>query len=226
MNKKNKFDKMANSWWDLDGSSKFLHKMNPVRIKYISLRSQGIFGKKILDIGCGAGILSEGLSKEGGMVTGIDTSKKMIHHAKYHAKKNKIKVSYIHEDAKTHLKKYKKFYDIITCMEVLEHVEYPKDIINSCSHLIKDKGDIFFSTINRTAKSFFYSIILAEYILKIIPKKTHDFSKFITPSELLDLIDNTSLKEKDIIGLCYNPILKKFYLSKCVDTNYIIHIKN
>ncbi|MDQ1237489.1 MAG: bifunctional 2-polyprenyl-6-hydroxyphenol methylase/3-demethylubiquinol 3-O-methyltransferase UbiG [Wigglesworthia glossinidia] len=214
---------MASKWWDINGVSKFLHLMNPIRTKYIIDTCQGIFKKKILDVGCGAGILSESLYYAGGIVTGLDISSNMIYEAKMHAKIKNINIKYINEDILQHCIKNSEYYDIVVCMEVLEHIERPIEIVNLCSKLIKPGGNLFFSTINRTLKSFFTVIFLAEYLLRCIPIKTHNFSQLITPSELLSWIDCTSLNIKNIIGIKYNPFIKKFYLSSDISTNYIVH---
>ncbi|WP_348666504.1 bifunctional 2-polyprenyl-6-hydroxyphenol methylase/3-demethylubiquinol 3-O-methyltransferase UbiG [Arsenophonus symbiont of Ornithomya chloropus] len=217
-----KFNSIASQWWNQKKS--FLHKINPLRLNYILKNANGIFGKKILDIGCGGGILSESMYKEGGIVTGIDITPQMIKSAKLHALKNKIKIQYIKETAEKHAKKKPNNYDIITCMEILEHVPYPKSIIQACEKLVKPGGHVFFSTINRNNKSWLFAIIAAEYILNIVPKGTHTIKKFIQPSELLSWIDQTSLEEKHIIGLHYNLFSNKFYLGENVDINYILHV--
>ncbi|WMY97219.1 MAG: bifunctional 2-polyprenyl-6-hydroxyphenol methylase/3-demethylubiquinol 3-O-methyltransferase UbiG [Arsenophonus sp.] len=219
------FEKIANHWWNKNNNVYLLHKLNPLRLNYILKHSNGLYKKKILDIGCGGGILSESISKEGGIVTGIDISKKQIEVAKKHALKKKYKINYLVETVEEHIKKKKK-YDVITCMELLEHVPYPKSIIKSCQYLIKSSGDIFISTINRTIQSWFFIIFIGEYVLNYIPKGTHKIKKFIQPSELLEWIDNSSLIAKNITGIKYNPIIKNFQLSSNLNTNYLIHLKN
>ncbi|WMY94852.1 MAG: bifunctional 2-polyprenyl-6-hydroxyphenol methylase/3-demethylubiquinol 3-O-methyltransferase UbiG [Arsenophonus sp.] len=219
-----KFNFIASQWWNKNKSS--LHQINPLRLNFILKHTNGIFGKKILDIGCGGGILSESMHNEGAIVTGIDITPKMIKNAKLHALKKNIKIQYIKETAEKHAKKKSKSYDIITCMEMLEHVPYPKSIIKACEKLIKPGGHIFFSTINRNKKSWLFAIIAAEYILNIVPRGTHNIKKFIQPSELLSWIDQTSLEEQNIIGLHYNPFSNKFYLGENVDVNYILHVSH
>lgn len=221
-----KFDDMASKWWDINGISKFLHLMNPVRTKYIARASRGIFEKKILDVGCGAGILSESLYYEGGIVTGLDISSKMIHEARMHAKVKNINIKYLHEDISDHVENYVQYYDVIVCMEVLEHTHNPMEIIRMCSRLIKPGGDVFFSTISRNLVSFFTIIFLAEYLFRLIPMNTHSFSQFITPSELLNYLDHTNCIAQDVVGIKYNLCKKNFYLSSNVNTNYIIHARS
>ncbi|WMY96634.1 MAG: bifunctional 2-polyprenyl-6-hydroxyphenol methylase/3-demethylubiquinol 3-O-methyltransferase UbiG [Arsenophonus sp.] len=215
-----KFSSIAFQWWD---NKLPLHQINPLRLNYILKNTNGIFEKKVLDIGCGGGILSESMYKEGAIVTGIDITPQMIKTAKLHALKNKMKIQYVQETAEKHAKKKPKSYDIITCMEILEHVPYPESIIKACEKLVKNDGHVFFSTINRNKKSWLFAIIAAEYILNIVPKGTHNIKKFIQPSELLNWIDKTSLKEENIIGLNYNPFINKFYLGENIDINYILH---
>uniref|UniRef100_A0A1A9Z191 Methyltransferase type 11 domain-containing protein n=1 Tax=Glossina pallidipes TaxID=7398 RepID=A0A1A9Z191_GLOPL len=185
---------MASKWWDINGISKFLHLMNPVRTKYIARASRGIFEKKILDVGCGAGILSESLYYEGGIVTGLDISSKMIHEARMHAKVKNINIKYLHEDISDHVENYVQYYDVIVCMEVLEHTHNPMEIIRMCSRLIKP----------------------AEYLFRLIPMNTHSFSQFITPSELLNYLDHTNCIAQDVVGIKYNLCKKNFYLSSNV----------
>ncbi|AFA41153.1 bifunctional 3-demethylubiquinone-9 3-methyltransferase/2-octaprenyl-6-hydroxy phenol methylase [Wigglesworthia glossinidia endosymbiont of Glossina morsitans morsitans (Yale colony)] len=223
--KNSNFDDMASKWWDINGISKFLHLMNPLRTQYITNASQGIFEKKILDIGCGAGILSESLCNAGGIVTGLDISSNMIHEARMHAKIKNLNIRYVNENVLAHIKNHIQYYDTIVCMEVLEHTRHPMEIVHICSQLIKPGGDIFFSTISRTLISFFTIIFLAEYLFRFIPIKTHSFAQFITPCELLAWLDNTGLKAQDIIGIKYNPCTRNFYLSPNVNTNYIIHAR-
>ncbi|ARC53611.1 bifunctional 2-polyprenyl-6-hydroxyphenol methylase/3-demethylubiquinol 3-O-methyltransferase UbiG [Candidatus Riesia pediculicola] len=218
-----KFDKSYFDFYKKSGMYFFLYKMNTLRLEFILDCCNGLFGKKILDVGCGGGILSESMTKKGGIVTGIDMSKKMLEIAKFQASKKKMKISYLLETIEQHVKKNRNKYDIITCMEMLEHVPNPKSIVLSCNKLIKKGGHVLFSTINRSIKSWFFLIFFAEKILKIFPKNTHNVQKFISPCELLDWIDQTKMKEKHIIGLNYNFFLNKFYFRDNLDINYMIH---
>lgn len=220
----NKFDNLSSYWWNDHGNFKLLHYMNVLRLKYIKEKSNGLFGKKVLDVGCGGGILSEAMAKEGAIVTGIDMSIKSIKEANSHALDNSLNINYLYQTIEEHSQYFFRHYDIITCMEVLEHIPYPSSVILHCDKLIKFNGNIFFSTINRNFKSWFITILCAEYILSIIPQNTHNIKNFIRPSELLSWIDDTSLCIKDIVGICYNPFTHKFYLGKNIDVNYMIHI--
>ncbi len=222
----NKFNSISSYWWDKKSKFKSLHQINPLRLNYILEYSNGLFGKHVLDIGCGGGILSESMAKEGAFVTGIDIASEPIKVAQLHALKNNIKITYIQETVENYAKNNNKTYDIITCMETLEHIPNPESIVQSCAKLVKKDGHVFFSTINRNKKSWLLAIIVAEYILKMVPRGTHNLKKFIRPSELLSWIDKTSLTEKNIIGLDYNLINNEFSLGTNIDVNYILHLIN
>lgn len=203
-----------------------LYRINPLRLNYIMQHANGLFSKKVLDVGCGNGILSESMAREGAIVTGIDIATKSLQVAEIRASENKMQINYLQETAENHAEKYSKIYDVITCMEMLEHVPNPESVVQSCAKLVKPGGHVFFSTINRNKKSWLLAIIIAEYILKMVPKGTHDAKKFIRPSELLSWIDKTSLQEKHIIGLHYNPVSDSFYLESNVDVNYMLYLSN
>ncbi|MGP1947297.1 MAG: bifunctional 2-polyprenyl-6-hydroxyphenol methylase/3-demethylubiquinol 3-O-methyltransferase UbiG [Arsenophonus sp. NC-PG7-MAG3] len=222
----NKFSSVSSRWWDETSEFQILHRINPLRLNYILQHANGVFGKKVLDIGCGGGILSESMTKEGALVTGIDMSSELLQVAKLHALENNMKIKYLQITAESYAEKRPQTYDIVTCMEMLEHVPDPESVVQSCAKLVKPGGDVFFSTINRNKKAWLLAIIAAEHILKIVPKGTHDIKKFIKPSELLSWIDKTSLQEQHIIGLHYNPIIDKFSLGSNVDVNYMLHMLN
>ncbi|MGP1930569.1 MAG: bifunctional 2-polyprenyl-6-hydroxyphenol methylase/3-demethylubiquinol 3-O-methyltransferase UbiG [Arsenophonus sp. ET-YP4-MAG3] len=221
-----KFNSISGNCWNQTNEFQSLHQINPLRLNYILKYANGLFGKKVLDIGCGGGILSESMAKEGALVTGIDIGEKLIEAAKLHALACNIEITYLKETAENYAKKHPKTYDIITCMEMLEHVPNPESVVQSCAKLVKPNGHVFFSTINRNKKSWLLAIIIAEHILKIIPKGTHNIKKFIRPSELLNWTDKTSLQEQHIIGFKYNLINNKFSLRSNVDVNYILHLSN
>lgn len=221
-----KFSSIAARWWDQTYECQPLHRINPLRLNYILQHANGLFGKQILDIGCGGGILSESLAKEGALVTGIDIATESLKVAKLHALESNVQINYLQGTAESHAEKHPKTYDIVTCMEMLEHVPDPESIVQSCAKLVKPGGHVFFSTINRSKKAWLLAIIASEYILKMVPKGTHHAKNFIRPSELLNWIDKTSLQEQHIIGLHYNPIRNKFYLGSNVDVNYMLHLSN
>lgn len=221
----NQFNTIATQWWNPNGMLKSLHDINPIRLDYILKHSNGLFGKTILDIGCGGGLLTESMSREGAKVVGLDMSPDLILIAKTHALTQNLSIHYTLETIESHALTHSNHYDIVTCMEVLEHVPDPLSIIKACAQVIKKDGSIFFSTLNRTFKSWLFVIIGAEYILNLIPKGTHKFQKFITPSELLNWIDFTKLKEINITGLYYNPITNQCTLSKDISMNYMLHTK-
>ena len=219
-----KFERIASQWWDKAGEFKPLHQINPLRLNYVLERSQGIFGKKVLDVGCGGGILSESMAKEGGYVTGIDMGKEPLSVARLHALETKTSIEYIQSTAEEHAETHAGTYDVVTCMEMLEHVPDPGSVIAACARLVKPNGHVFFSTLNRNVKSWLLAIVAAEQILGIVPKGTHQHQKFIKPSELLRLINTHGLTEKHITGLHYNPLFDHYSLSnRNVDVNYIVH---
>lgn len=219
----NKFEQMASRWWDMDGDFKPLHDINPLRLKFIMDRVGSLQGKKILDVGCGGGILSESLAKEGAIVTGIDMGEMPLQVAKLHKLESGVDVDYQQTTAEEFAEKHAEEFDVITCLEMLEHVPEPSSIIAACKKLVKPDGDVFFSTINRNPKSFMFAIVGAEYLLQMLPKGTHDFKKFIRPSELEAWSRPHGLEFKDIEGMHYNPLTKKYWMSDNVDVNYIVH---
>ena len=220
-----KFENMAKTWWDPNGSFKPIHLLNPLRLAYILEKSNGLFGKKVLDVGCGGGILSEAMAKQGAVVTGIDMTSEPLEIAKQHAKENSLDIDYQQTTIENFLEKmtacqHEKF-DVITCMEMLEHVPDPLSIIQSCKALLKPDGVLFFSTINRTFKAYMLVIIGAEYVLKMLPKSTHEFEKFIKPAELLAWCDRADLRCTEMKGYHFNPLTEKFWLNNDVSCNYI-----
>ncbi|HCT6761536.1 MULTISPECIES: bifunctional 2-polyprenyl-6-hydroxyphenol methylase/3-demethylubiquinol 3-O-methyltransferase UbiG [Proteus] len=218
-----KFESVASRWWDLEGEFKPLHRINPLRLNYIQERADGLFGKKVLDVGCGGGILSESMARVGAEVTGLDMGKEPLEVARLHSLETSIPVTYIQDTVENHAAEYPQRYDVVTCMEMLEHVPDPSSIVRSCAKLVKPGGHVFFSTINRNKKAWFMLVVGAEYILNMVPKGTHDANKFIRPSELLSWVDETNLRSKNMIGLHYNPITDKFRLAPNVDVNYMVH---
>ncbi|CAM3692669.1 bifunctional 2-polyprenyl-6-hydroxyphenol methylase/3-demethylubiquinol 3-O-methyltransferase UbiG [Vibrio aquimaris] len=218
-----KFEEMASRWWDKEGEFKPLHQINPLRLNYVLDRANGLFGKKVLDVGCGGGILAESMAKEGAIVTGLDMGKEPLEVARLHALETGTELTYIQSTIEDHAVDNQGQYDVVTCMEMLEHVPDPQSVIFACSKLVKPGGHVFFSTLNRNIKSYLFAIVGAEKLLRIVPEGTHDHDKFIRPAELLKMIDHTELTEMSITGLGYNPITDTYKLGKNVDVNYIIH---
>nr|WP_314267756.1 bifunctional 2-polyprenyl-6-hydroxyphenol methylase/3-demethylubiquinol 3-O-methyltransferase UbiG [uncultured Moellerella sp.] len=221
-----KFEAVAAHWWDLEGEFKPLHRINPLRLDYIMQRVDGLFGKKVLDVGCGGGILSESMAREGADVTGLDMGAEPLQVAYLHSLESGIPVEYVQETVEAHAEKFPQTYDVVTCMEMLEHVPDPSSIVRACAKLVKPGGHVMFSTINRNTKAWLMAVVAAEYVMKMVPKGTHDAKKFIRPSELMSWVDQTPLKDRNIIGLHYNPITDKFWLAPNVDVNYMLHTQH
>lgn len=220
-----KFADMASRWWDLNGEFKPLHQINPLRLNYVLDNTNGLFDKIVLDVGCGGGILAESMAREGAIVTGLDMGKEPLEVARLHALETGTTLTYLQSTVEDHAQQYPHHYDVVTCMEMLEHVPDPLSVVKACARLVKPGGHVFFSTLNRNIKSYLFAIVGAEQLLKIVPKGTHDHSKFIRPSELLRMIDQTALQEQGITGLHYNPLTDRYRLGKNVDVNYIIHTR-
>ena len=219
-----KFSALASKWWDLNGEFKPLHDINPVRLSFIEEKSQGLVSKEILDVGCGGGILAESMARAGAQVTGIDLAKDSLDVAKLHGLESGVIVDYELISAEDFARAFPESKDIVTCLEMLEHVPDPASVIRACADIVKPGGRIFFSTINRNLKSWLMAILGAEYILNLVPKGTHNHKKFITPAEMTRWIDNTSLLPREITGLHLNPLNNAYYLSnKNVDVNYILY---
>jgi 2-polyprenyl-6-hydroxyphenyl methylase/3-demethylubiquinone-9 3-methyltransferase len=219
-----KFSALASKWWDLNGEFKPLHDINPIRLSFIEEKSGGLFGKKAIDVGCGGGILSEAMVKLGAEVTGIDLAKDSLEVAKLHGLESGLQVHYEYCSAEQKAEQDPDLFDVVCCLEMLEHVPDPTSVVNACANLVKPGGDVFFSTLNRNIKSWLMAIVGAEYVLNLVPKGTHDHAKFIRPAELSSWIENSALVSKDITGLHLDPLKQHYYLSKKnVDVNYIIH---
>ncbi|HIJ21765.1 MAG: bifunctional 2-polyprenyl-6-hydroxyphenol methylase/3-demethylubiquinol 3-O-methyltransferase UbiG [Gammaproteobacteria bacterium] len=219
-----KFEALAHRWWDRNSEFKPLHDMNPLRLDYIE-RFATMDGARILDVGCGGGILSEGMAKAGAEVTGIDMGEAPLSVAKLHLLESKLEVEYRQISVEDLADETPGSYDIITCMEMLEHVPDPASTIEACSRLVKPEGDLFFSTINRNLKSYLMAIIGAEYILNMLPKGTHEHDKFIKPAEMEQWCRHAALALDDLTGVHYNPLTMIFTLGSNVDVNYFAHAR-
>ncbi|EOB1204037.1 bifunctional 2-polyprenyl-6-hydroxyphenol methylase/3-demethylubiquinol 3-O-methyltransferase UbiG [Photobacterium damselae] len=218
-----KFEDMASRWWDPEGEFKPLHQINPLRLNFVIDKADGLFGKKVLDVGCGGGILAESMAVEGADVTGLDMGKEPLTVARLHALETGVKLEYVQATAEEHAEENPQAYDVVTCMEMLEHVPDPASVITACAKMVKPGGHVFFSTLNRNIKSYLFAIVGAEHLLKIVPKGTHHHEKFIRPSEMMAMIDRTELQDKHITGLHYNPLTNTYRLGTNVDVNYIVH---
>ncbi len=221
-----KFEVLASRWWDRESEFKPLHDINPLRCNYIDSRCP-VAGKKLLDVGCGGGILAEGMAQRGAQVTGLDMGQAPLNVAKLHSLESGLDIDYQQitvEALAAQQTDSEGTYDIITCLEMLEHVPDPASIINACKTLLKPGGQLFLSTINRNPKSYLFAVVGAEYILRMLPKGTHEYSKFIRPAELCGWLRATDLTVLDITGMTYNPLTKNYKLSNSdVSVNYLVH---
>jgi 2-polyprenyl-6-hydroxyphenyl methylase/3-demethylubiquinone-9 3-methyltransferase len=218
----NKFSELAHKWWDKTSEFKPLHDINPLRLDYINA-AVSLNGKRVLDVGCGGGILSESMAHKGAIVTGIDLGEKALKVAQLHSLESGVEVDYRLISAEALATEVQDAYDIVTCLEMLEHVPDPASIVAACAKLVKPGGHVFFSTINRNPKAYLFAVLGAEYILQMLPKGTHDYAKFIKPSELARFARQTDLSVIDQVGMSYNPITRRYWLNNDVSVNYLIH---
>jgi 2-polyprenyl-6-hydroxyphenyl methylase/3-demethylubiquinone-9 3-methyltransferase len=220
-----KFEALASRWWDKNSEFKPLHDINPLRANFIDERSP-VAQKKVIDVGCGGGILAESLAQRGAVVTGIDMGEAPLSVARLHALESGIELTYEQITAEEKSSQMPGEFDVVTCMEMLEHVPDPSSVVRACAQLVKDGGDVYFSTINRNPKAYAFAILGAEYILKLLPKGTHDYSKFIRPSELAKWMRAAGLELQSISGMTYNPLTKHYKLDpNDVSVNYLLHAK-
>jgi 2-polyprenyl-6-hydroxyphenyl methylase/3-demethylubiquinone-9 3-methyltransferase len=216
-----KFSDLAHRWWDPTSEFRPLHEINPLRLEWINARAP-LAGKTIVDVGCGGGILAESMAKKGGKVTGIDLSEKALKVADLHSLESGVQVRYELIAAEELAAREPARYDIVTCMEMLEHVPDPSAIVRACATLVKPGGHVFFSTINRNPKAYLFAVIGAEYLLRMLPRGTHDYAKFITPAELAQSIRQSGMDIGSLKGMSYNPLTKMYSLNQDTSVNYLI----
>lgn len=219
-----KFSQLAHRWWDPGSDFKPLHEINPLRLDWIDSRC-ALSGRKVLDVGCGGGLLAEGMCERGAVVTGIDLSARALGVARLHLLESGCSVDYREVAAEELAASEAGCYDIVTCMEMLEHVPDPASTIAACAALVKPGGHVFFSTLNRNLKSYLFAVVGAEYILKLLPRGTHEYGKFIKPSELARYCRNSALETCEMIGMTYNPLTKIYALGNDTDVNYLVHAR-
>ncbi len=216
-----KFSDLAHRWWDPESDFKPLHEINPLRLDYID-RAAGLNGRSVLDVGCGGGILSESMAARGANVTGIDLSEKALGVARLHLFESRNRVDYQMVSAEEHALERAGSYDVVTCMEMLEHVPDPSSVVQACSKLTRIGGQIFFSTLNRNLKSYVFAVLGAEYVLGLLPRGTHEYGKFIRPAELARYSRSSGLRVDEIVGMSYNPLTRIYALTQDPDVNYLV----
>lgn len=219
-----KFDALADSWWDPEGQSKPLHQINPLRLQFIKDRTI-LKASTIIDVGCGGGILTESLALSGADATGIDMGELPLEIARLHALEAGLKINYQQTTAEAMATNHPAEFDAVTCMEMLEHVPDPQAIIEACAEMVKPGGDVYFSTLNRNPKAWLLAIVGAEYIANMLPKGTHDYARFIKPSELARACREAGLTVSAIAGISYHPLTRKYALTQDVDVNYLMHCR-
>ena len=217
-----RFSELAHRWWDPASDFKPLHDINPLRLDYID-RCAGLSGKTVLDVGCGGGILAESMAQRGAQVTGIDLSDKALKVAQLHVLESGVVLDYRHSSAEDFARERPQHYDIVTCMELLEHVPDPASTVRACATLAKAGGHVFFSTINRNLKSYLFAVVGAEYVLSMLPRGTHRYEKFVKPSELGGFCRQGSLDVREVIGMTYNPLTDRYALGSDTSVNYLMH---
>ncbi len=217
-----KFQAIASRWWDPNSEFKPLHDINPLRLDYIEQQAGGLQGRKVVDIGCGGGLLSEGMAARGAEVTGIDLAEQSLDVARLHLHESGLEVDYRHISAEDFAAQNPAAFDVVTCLEMLEHVPAPQSIVQAAATLLKPGGTLVLSTLNRHPKAFLLAIVGAEYLLKMLPRGTHEYARFIKPSELAQAARNAGLRVTDVSGMSYNPLTRQYRLGRDVDVNYLM----
>jgi 2-polyprenyl-6-hydroxyphenyl methylase/3-demethylubiquinone-9 3-methyltransferase len=216
-----KFSQLAHRWWDPEGEFRPLHDINPLRLEWID-RHASLKGKSVLDVGCGGGILTEAMARCGATVTGIDLSEKALKVAELHLHESLQQVTYQMVGVEDFAGRHAGAFDVVTCMELLEHVPEPHSMVAACARLVRPGGQVFFSTINRNPKSYLFAVVGAEYVLGLLPKGTHDYARFIKPSELARWCRAAALRAEELIGMTYNPLTRVYRLGNDCDVNYLL----
>ena len=217
-----KFSQLAHKWWDRNSEFKPLHDINPLRLAYVEEHAGGLTGKKVLDVGCGGGILSESMALRGAQVTGIDLAKKSLKVAQLHSLESGVQVDYRCIAVEALAEEAPAAYDVVTCMEMLEHVPSPESVVHSCMTLVRPGGIVFFSTLNRNLKSYLMAVVGAEYVLGLLPRGTHDYARFLRPSELSRMARNAGLSIGDVRGMHYQPLTRTYAVGEGTDVNYLM----
>ena len=220
-----KFSALAHRWWDPTSEFRPLHEINPLRLGWIERVAGDLTGKAILDVGCGGGILAEAMARRGAEVTGIDLGEKGLRVAELHLLESKLDITYLKVTAEAFADERPGEFDVVTCMELLEHVPEPAGMVEACARLVRPGGLVFFSTINRNPKSYLFAVIGAEYVLKLLPKGTHDYLRFIKPSELSRWGRASGLAPEELIGMTYNPFTQRYSLGRDCDVNYLLRCR-
>ncbi|GAB2890148.1 bifunctional 3-demethylubiquinone 3-O-methyltransferase/2-octaprenyl-6-hydroxy phenol methylase [Uliginosibacterium flavum] len=216
-----KFSELAHRWWDPESEFKPLHEINPLRLNWIDEHAS-IAGKQVLDIGCGGGILTESMARKDAKVTGIDLSEKALAVARLHLFESQLSIDYQNVSAEEFAKRHPATFDVVTCMEMLEHVPDPASIVKACATLVKPGGHVFLSTINRNLKAYLFAIVGAEYVLNMLPRGTHEYAKFLKPAELSRYLRDADLEVQELIGMHYQPLNKTYSLGNGSDINYLM----
>ncbi len=217
-----KFDQLAHRWWDPQGEFRPLHEINPLRLEWID-RHAPLAGKRVLDVGCGGGILTEAMAQRGARVTGIDLSDKALRVAELHLLESRLSVMYEKASVDDFAARHAGEFDVVTCMELLEHVPEPAAMVVACARLVRAGGQVFFSTINRNPRSYLFAVIGAEYLLRLLPRGTHDYLRFVKPSELARWSRASGLRPEELVGMRYNPIMRRYRLGADCGVNYLLY---